>query len=95
MHIGRSRNSRQFDISYIAGWDWINYWVRTRSLDCSCTPVVESLTRIDRTQPNFLEGMNYTQHAWKQTACVNPDRKFGIDGVIPVTVQTVFESVDS
>ena len=71
MHIRRTRNSRRFDISYIAGWDWINYW------------------------PNFLEGMNYTQHAWKQTACVNPDRKFGIDGVIPVTVQTVFESVDS
>ena len=18
--------SRQFDISYVAGWDWINYW---------------------------------------------------------------------
>eukprot|EP01050_Picozoa_sp_SAG11_P003940 SAG11_NODE_237_length_11835_cov_11.023347_4_plen_1312_part_00 len=48
--------SRQFDISYVAGWDWINYW------------------------PNFLEGMNYTAHAWKQTACVNHDRTDGVDG---------------
>ena len=48
--------SRQFDISYVAGWDWINYW------------------------PNFLEGMNYSAHAWKQTACVNHDRMDGVDG---------------
>jgi hypothetical protein len=48
--------SRQFDISYVAGWDWINYW------------------------PNFLADMNYSAHAWKQTACVNHDRTDGVDG---------------
>ena len=46
----------QYDIAYIAGWDWINYW------------------------PNFLEGMNYSKHAWKQTACVSHDRTNGTDG---------------
>ena len=30
--------------------------------------------------PNFLEGMNYTAHAWKQSACVNKDRVDGVDG---------------
>ena len=30
--------------------------------------------------PNFLDGMNYTAHAWKQSACVNKDRVDGVDG---------------
>ena len=30
--------------------------------------------------PNFLEGMSYAKHSWKQTACVSRDRVVGRDG---------------
>jgi hypothetical protein len=30
--------------------------------------------------PNFLQGMSYGKHAWKQTACVSKDRIDGVDG---------------
>lgn len=46
---------RLWDIVYIAGWDFINYW------------------------PNFLEGMSYEKHTWKQS-CYLKDRVDGIDG---------------
>ena len=46
---------RLWDIAYMAGWDFINYW------------------------PNFLEGMTYTMHAWKQSSYPG-DRIDGLDG---------------
>jgi hypothetical protein len=46
---------RRWDIAYMAGWDFINYW------------------------PNFLEGMTWQKHAWKQS-CYYKDREDGIDG---------------
>lgn len=53
---GVAVESRQFDISYIAGWDLLNYW------------------------PNFLQGMSYAKHSWKQTGCVSYDRVDGLTG---------------
>ena len=30
--------------------------------------------------PNFLSGMSYERHAWKQSKCVAKDRVDGVDG---------------
>ena len=30
--------------------------------------------------PNFLAGMSYERHAWKQSRCVSKDRVAGVDG---------------
>jgi hypothetical protein len=46
---------RRWDIVYMAGWDFINYW------------------------PNFLEGMTWAKHAWKQSS-YHRDRVDGEDG---------------
>ena len=91
--------ARRYDIAYVAGWDWMCVLFPTTVRPggyptCHLTCLLWLWVRSSNYWPNFLEGMNYSAHAWKQTACVSHHRVDGIDGCTLCPAGKSLTSVD-